>query len=565
MTAQYQFSSASWVMLAAAAFVAAVALYALRQRSVPGALAFALTGLFGAASIAGLALATAAADASGQIFWIKFSGLWLPPSRITWFLFALTYANLTRRAPPLIVIALCLPLLLHGALLVTNDPNHWMWAGFEGAGQLRPIRGPANWFLVTYGYALGLASLFILARLFVRSPLHRRPVALIFAGELLTLIGFGLNISPLSATWPASVARLTLAALPAAAASALYGYALFHYRMFDPVPLARATVLKQMREGMIVLDSRAKIAGLNRAAEEVFSRSFAELRGRDPADVLPGWSAAALPLKGEEASARLTLGQGTAARHFDLRAAPLRDGGGAMLGALILLHDVTEQERAQAQVIRQQAALATFTERERLARELHDSLGQVLSYLRMQVATIRKQMADGQLAAADEQLCRAENALAEAHADVREHILGLRASAAPQQSFFAALQRYIDGYSLNYGIGVTLNVASDLDETALRPDTQAQVFRIIQEALTNARKHARARCAAVTFERGGTTIRVAIEDDGQGFDLAAGTAQDCGHFGLQFMAERAAQLGGALRVDSTPGQGTRVEIRIPAR
>ncbi len=89
-----------------------------------------------------------------------------------------------------------------------------------------------------------------------------------------------------------------------------------------------------------------------------------------------------------------------------------------------------------------------------------------------------------------------------------------------------------------------------------------ELFRILQEAFSNARKHAQAECVRLSLEKDGSLVRIRIQDNGGGFDPSQPTGE--GHFGLRFMRERAEQLGGGLRVDSTPGEGTCIEVEIPA-
>ena len=89
-----------------------------------------------------------------------------------------------------------------------------------------------------------------------------------------------------------------------------------------------------------------------------------------------------------------------------------------------------------------------------------------------------------------------------------------------------------------------------------------QLFRILQEALSNARKHARTDRLQLSFTRQDTLVRIRIQDHGSGFDPQQ-AARKKGHYGLRFMRERAEQLGGTLRVDSAPGHGTRVTVDLP--
>jgi signal transduction histidine kinase len=227
-------------------------------------------------------------------------------------------------------------------------------------------------------------------------------------------------------------------------------------------------------------------------------------------------------------------------------------------------------------------------EREQLARELHDSLGQVLGYAGFQLEAVQGRIQDGQavisarqagaseqadgaglaeasadLAEAGSQLARLSSVVEEAHADVREHILNLRLAPSDQRPFFATLQHYLDGFSQNYGIQTVLTVGPEISEGMFDPGAQMQLYRIIQEALSNARKHGKAHLVQVVFTRQDGRLCMSIQDDGIGFDMDKLSKQEGTHFGLQFMHERAAQMNGSIDIHSEPGSGTTVELNIP--
>ena len=125
-----------------------------------------------------------------------------------------------------------------------------------------------------------------------------------------------------------------------------------------------------------------------------------------------------------------------------------------------------------------------------------------------------------------------------------------------------SLSEHLADYQLHYNLDVVLD--ADVDAAALLDaSTGVQVIRIIQEALTNARRHARASHAWVRIHRLDDQIRVSVEDDGRGFEPSAALPQDRPHFGLQVMRERAEKVGGNLAVDSRPGRGVKVELRLP--
>ncbi|MBP8949555.1 MAG: ATP-binding protein, partial [Candidatus Promineofilum sp.] len=188
-----------------------------------------------------------------------------------------------------------------------------------------------------------------------------------------------------------------------------------------------------------------------------------------------------------------------------------------------------------------------------------DSAGQVLAYVSLQAQAIRQSVRDGKTAAAEAQLIQLAAAAQGAHVDVRESILSLKAVAAEDQPFAAALTRYLDTYAARYDLPIKLTVADGLDNP-FAPEASAQVLRVVQEALTNARKHGQAHHVGVTVGRANGSARVVITDDGQGFD--PGAVGD-GHYGLAIMHERMAQVGGRLAIESQPGAGTRVALEAP--
>jgi two-component system nitrate/nitrite sensor histidine kinase NarX len=225
-----------------------------------------------------------------------------------------------------------------------------------------------------------------------------------------------------------------------------------------------------------------------------------------------------------------------------------------------------ENARLQAQA--QQAA--TLEERERIARELHDSLGQTLNYLALKMDIIGEHLEAGRIAAAQVELERIRKATRDAAADVRESILGLRTSMSQEGDWVAALEWYLTQFSELNGIKTELAVG-DGARVPLPLASEVQLVRIIQEALANIRKHAVASQVWVRLQAEARTepgrsdgrLRVEVEDNGQGFDLSAVERRGGPYFGLLVMRERARILGGELRVDSTPGRGTRVFVSVP--
>ena len=559
MNLPYQFTFDLLPLLASAAFAATLAFYGWRRRAIPGALPFATLMLFDALWGVGSALELGAVDLPTKIFWFKFQFFWQGPLMVAGLCFVLEYARLHQFLNRVTLGAMLIFILLGSALIITNDTHHWVWAGFTLDDTVQPLRGTGYVILTFIGLSLAVANLPILIWLIIRSPQQRLPTIVILCGQIVVRIAYLLALANI-----APIAPIDFTILAMNFSAVMYTVALFGFRIFDPIPMARRTVIEQMREGMVVLDTHWNVVDLNPAAEKILGISAVRAKGRTASQVLPVYLDAPMQLDEPGAGhSEITIGTGTTARIYTLHLSPLNDERGFALGYLILLYDVTEQKHAQHQLVEQQRVVATLEERERLARELHDSVGQVLGHANLQLEATRKLLDDGQTAIANGQLARLAHIIQDAHADVREHILNLSATAFAAQPFFSALQNYLDGFSQNYGIAMRLIVGEGLDDGTFEPETQLQLFRIIQEALSNARKHAAARSVQVQFELAANHACLTIQDDGRGFDPALLNDEGIQRFGLRFMRERAEQMGGGLSVESMPGAGTRVVVEMP--
>jgi len=209
---------------------------------------------------------------------------------------------------------------------------------------------------------------------------------------------------------------------------------------------------------------------------------------------------------------------------------------------------------------RQHAVLA---ERGRIAREMHDSLAQVLgvTHLRLRALDARREVRSSPEIA--KELADVADICQEAYRDVRESILGLRGSNRSERGLLDNLRAYLDKYSQQCEIATSMDSHLEHD-LALSPRCEVQVIRVIQEALTNVRKHSGATSAIVHITESDSSTIFVVEDDGHGFH-SAHSPFDRDGFGLSTMRERMALLSGSLSIDSAPGRGTRVIATVPER
>jgi signal transduction histidine kinase len=204
---------------------------------------------------------------------------------------------------------------------------------------------------------------------------------------------------------------------------------------------------------------------------------------------------------------------------------------------------------------------AVMQERARLSRELHDGVAQLVAHLLLRLDTIKELVDANRQREAEAELERLHAVANEIYVDIGESITGLRTNLT-EQGLVCALQDYIDQFEERHDIPTSLR--TDAAANQLSPVAALQVFRFIQEALTNVRKHAEAHEVIVTLMSDGSgQLKVIIADDGQGF--IAGTQRNgkARPLGLTSMRERVETLGGTFQVNSQPGSGTQVTATIP--
>ena len=214
-----------------------------------------------------------------------------------------------------------------------------------------------------------------------------------------------------------------------------------------------------------------------------------------------------------------------------------------------------------ARLLERERYVAVLEERERLAQEMHDSLAQVLGYLHLKAQATKRHLNGGELARADEELTDMASLAHEAYLDVREAILGLRETVSPSRGIVGTLREYLLKFRRQAGITAEIEVEGDI-EPQFPPEAEVQLVRVIQEALTNIRKHSRANEARIRIASGPDEIGISIEDKGRGFDPAALT-DEMPRFGVRTMRERVERVGGRFQIESSPGHGTTVRIYLP--
>ena len=332
--------------------------------------------------------------------------------------------------------------------------------------------------------------------------------------------------------------------------------------------------------GIELYDSRAELIDANPACLEIFGvRDISEMKGL---------SLFANPNLPEDAKAMLVKGETvkyeaaydfeevkrrdyyrtskSGVSHFDMLLTHLRlKGKDAFVGYLHLIRDITRRKKIEEHVrsLSQQLMKAQEMERQRLSCDLHDHLAQDLSTLKISIDTLFDDYPD----APNEPRKR----LAELSKSVQGIIMSVRnlayhisPASLNQSGLVPIVRQYCEDFSHHNGVIVDL-FSAGMDAVRLDFDTEIGLFRVIQEALNNIKKHAEAERVTIRLVASFPKIILRIEDDGKGFDLESRLedALNERRMGIRSMEERVALLNGTIKVQSRPMQGTKIVAEVP--
>ena len=548
----YHYDPLLWPTLGSAAFIGGIALYLWRRRATTkGALPLALVALLLALWCLGGAAEVAATDDAARRAWFLIRDALTLPSVALAFWFALEYAGLERvLTRPVVAVLVGVTVAHVGLDLIGGGALTWGSVWWNG-GQVQGTRTPLGLVFAGALVLLFVLSTAVLVLLFVRSPAHRAPVALILVGQTAIRVLYPLGVLNI-----VYVPNIVSGVVGFDCVAVMYAVALFRFRLFDLVPVARETILARMPDGLLVLDAAGRIADANEAALRLLGQDRRRVLGRPVTALLAAAPGLARCLAEGEASGEASYESEGGSRTCQVSSTPLSDWQGRPMGRLVLLHDITALRRIEAQLVDRERALAAAAERERLARELHDGLAQDLWLAKLKATRLAAQPELGPEARAltDEVAAAVDAGMAEA----RDAVATMRTPGAADGSLRELLARSLEYFEDRFGLSVEFDCGADLP--ALPSRAEAETLRIVGEALTNVRRHADATVVRVRGGVEGGRLVLEVRDNGRGFD--PGSAGD-GRFGLAGMRERAAQMGAELEIESAPQQGTRVRLRVP--
>ncbi|MFN3491993.1 MAG: GAF domain-containing protein, partial [Anaerolineales bacterium] len=227
------------------------------------------------------------------------------------------------------------------------------------------------------------------------------------------------------------------------------------------------------------------------------------------------------------------------------------------VGMLTKLANVAAIALENARLFAQAEKVATLEERHRVAAEMHDGLGQTLSYLGLMTDQVVEFLSGGKEGEALERLNKTRETITHATSEVRRAINSLMEQDLAQKDLTSRLKELLDETASKHDLQAVCQVDAD-SPLNLSEQTAEQVYKIAREALINITRHANAHKILMLITKQNNQYTLTIEDDGQGFDISQ--PKPAGHFGLQVMQARAKQINGSLKINSQKGHGSQVTL-----
>lgn len=327
-------------------------------------------------------------------------------------------------------------------------------------------------------------------------------------------------------------------------------------------------LLESVGEAVVATDTGDRIIYWGRGAEKMFGSAEQEMLGRQVGDLFykEGVFEDMVVLEDKAVFAEYSKIRADGSELWlGTTLSLIKNSEGNVEGVVGILRDITRRKQAedalkhrenQLETLYRRLLLTQEEERKRLSRELHDSIGQKIISIQLEIEWLKSRDPD---ASDKEVYVNMTRQTIDAVEELQRICKGLRPLVIDKVGFNAAIKSLLDEFEANSDIQITSRILQ-IDETHITPDTAINIYRILQEAMSNIVRHSKTKKAFVSLQVEGAEIALDVSDEGCGLGNMASKKLS---FGLLGMRERANMSGGQFVIDSAPGKGTRVKVTIP--
>lgn len=419
------------------------------------------------------------------------------------------------------------------------------------------------WFYVhaAYSYILNFSAMLTLVKaLFHRKSLYRRQTILLLLGICFIVVP---NLIYISGFSPLKNDITPIFFVPAGILMLL---AIFNNGMFDLVPMARTAVIEAMEAGVVVTDGQNRVFDMNQAFIKIAKINIADYYLMPIDEIckeIPEIANIVIDRKMSHADFMIT--DNDRSKIYEMVLSPLKDKNNYDIGLLGLVYDITDKKQAQKEFLEHQWKMAVIDERERMIRDLHDNLGQVLGFINFQTQAIKLELSNEGIELVSDKLEQLISAVQNAHADMREYICSNRTSVSVERDFISSLKNDIESFKQQTGLHVRLDIPEEPIDKEFNSAVMANIQNIIREAMNNIRKHAKANEVRIAIRMKEDFMVISVADNGKGFEEIKNDYSVKNKFGIDIMKERAALVGGSISIETIPNKGSRIMIYVPRK
>jgi PAS domain S-box-containing protein len=432
-----------------------------------------------------------------------------------------------------------------------------------------------SWFFVhaAYTYGLFITSLFLLVRSIIlqKNELFKKQQFILLTGIVVVFIPnilYVLGLSPIK--------KFDITPVFFSVTGTLVLFSMVKFRFLGLVPIARESVFENMGEGIVVTDNSGNILDINSRARTMFRLNGVSVIGKQVKDMIPVIFASSPEeqIMSEDGASSVysdsepaviysadEAGHPVPYRYFERRRTPLTDKRGKNVGWIYNTSDITDLHLAQKKVWQQQQELAVSQEQQRVARDLHDNIGQILSFAGIQIQTIQHELEKGNSQLASQYLSKLKNVTDQSYKQLRQYIFNLRQPNMQNISFRKLLTDFTSRIESTFPLLCVLELSDEIPALFDSPEIKSHLFSLTREAVNNCIKHSGASKITIGIQKENSgKIIYFIEDNGKGIVSDDVMLKSKHSSGIRIMEERALLMGGRFNIASGEGKGTRITV-----
>lgn len=413
-----------------------------------------------------------------------------------------------------------------------------------------------------YSHLLNLTSMVLLIRgVYIKNTVYRKQAISLLLGIsmiVLSNIVYILKIGPIKG--------LDITPVFFGPSGLVLAWGIFHFKLFDLVPIARAAVIENMDSGYMVLDLQDRVLDVNRTFQNFIKESSSNILTKQVQEVcreIP--ELVRVCVNRNILHAEISIDSDNLTHYYEVSLSPIINGDGKYIGRLVVLNDETQRKLEQLEFLNNQKQMVVLKERANHARDIHDNLGQILGFINLQAQGIQKELLNADIEVGLKQLSKLVDVTQNAQDDMRVYIQEVHNSCTPQRQFVCIFKELIESFKLQTGINVILDIPCEFLNVSIVMEVQDHMLNIIRESLNNIRKHANANEVRIKLHFINDEICFSVEDNGVGFDEVSALNKPTANFGINSIISRAAEIGGSVSISSIPGRGTRLEFCGPIK